>query len=68
MEYLGTWGTLIHENNLKLKISCQTPFNLEGCQAFCQQQPRWLILSVQGSLKAILTSASHPFEQGCQLY
>ncbi len=28
MEYLGVWGTLIHEKNLKSKISCQTPFNL----------------------------------------
>jgi hypothetical protein len=27
MEYLGAWGTLIHEKNLKSKISCQTPFN-----------------------------------------
>jgi hypothetical protein len=24
-EYLGAWGTLIHEKNLKSKISCQTP-------------------------------------------
>jgi hypothetical protein len=24
--YLGAWGTLIHEKNLKSKISCQTPF------------------------------------------
>ncbi len=27
MEYLGAWGTMIHEKNLKSKISCQTPFN-----------------------------------------
>jgi hypothetical protein len=27
MEYFGAWGTLIHEKNLKSKISCQTPFN-----------------------------------------
>jgi hypothetical protein len=26
MEYSGAWGTLIHEKNLKSKISCQTPF------------------------------------------
>jgi hypothetical protein len=26
MEYLGARGTLIHEKNLKSKISCQTPF------------------------------------------
>jgi hypothetical protein len=26
MEYLGAWGTLIHEKNLKSKISCQTLF------------------------------------------
>ena len=25
-EYLEAWGTLIHEKNLKSKISCQTPF------------------------------------------
>jgi hypothetical protein len=25
-EYLGALGTLIHEKNLKSKISCQTPF------------------------------------------
>jgi hypothetical protein len=24
---LEAWGTLIHEKNLKSKISCQTPFN-----------------------------------------
>ncbi len=29
MEYLGAWGTLIHEKNLKSKISCQTPFNAQ---------------------------------------
>jgi hypothetical protein len=29
MEYLGAWGTLIHEKNLKPKISCQTPFNYD---------------------------------------
>ncbi len=27
MDYLGAWGTLIHEKNLKSNISCQTPFN-----------------------------------------
>jgi hypothetical protein len=27
MKYLGAWGTLIHEKNLKSKISCQTLFN-----------------------------------------
>jgi hypothetical protein len=26
MEYLGAWGTPIHDKNLKSKISCQTPF------------------------------------------
>ncbi len=26
MEYLGACGTLIHEKNLKSKISCQSPF------------------------------------------
>ncbi len=28
MEYLWAWGTLIHEKNLKSKISCQTPFKI----------------------------------------
>ncbi len=28
MEYLGAWETLIHEKNLKSKISCQTPFKI----------------------------------------
>ncbi len=28
MEYLGAWGTLIHEKKPEVeKISCQTPFN-----------------------------------------
>jgi hypothetical protein len=27
LEYSEARGTLIHKNNLKLKISCQTPFN-----------------------------------------
>ncbi len=31
MEYLGAWGTLIHEKNLKSKISYQTPFNDDIC-------------------------------------
>ncbi len=26
MEYLGAWGTLIHEKKLRSKISCPTPF------------------------------------------
>jgi hypothetical protein len=28
MEYLGAWGALIHEKNVKSKISCQAPFKL----------------------------------------
>jgi hypothetical protein len=28
MEYLGAWGTLIHEKKLTSKISCQTPYPL----------------------------------------
>jgi hypothetical protein len=31
MEYSGAPGTLIHEKKLKLKISCQTPFNISDC-------------------------------------
>ncbi len=34
MEYLGAWGTLIHEKKLKSKILCQTPFNV-GCLTLC---------------------------------
>ncbi len=34
MEYLGAWGTLIHEKNLKSKISCQTPFNVGNFPPF----------------------------------
>ncbi len=34
MEYLGARGTMIHEKNLKSKISCQTPFN----KAFASNQ------------------------------
>jgi hypothetical protein len=30
MEYLEAWGTLIHEKNLKSKISCQTPFKAKN--------------------------------------
>ncbi len=41
MEYLGAWGTLIHEKNLKSKISCQTPFkgtvSWDGFQKFWQK-------------------------------
>jgi hypothetical protein len=33
MEYLGAWGTLIHEKNLKSKISCLTPFKSLPLQA-----------------------------------
>jgi hypothetical protein len=38
MEYLGAWGTLIHEKNLKSKISCQTPFKGE---IFCYRTVRY---------------------------
>jgi hypothetical protein len=34
MEYLGAWGTLIHEKNLKSKISCQTPFKRDNASRF----------------------------------
>jgi hypothetical protein len=36
MEYLGAWGTLIHEKNLKSKISCQTPLDTEK-KTICQK-------------------------------
>ncbi len=32
MEYLGARGAMIHEKNLKSKISCQTPFNNCPCK------------------------------------
>ncbi len=34
MEYLGAWGTLILEKNLKPKISCQTPFKKDGYNGY----------------------------------
>ncbi len=47
MEYLGAWGTLIHEKNLKSKISCQTPFNMQNglppgnmINDICRENPR----------------------------
>ncbi len=45
MEYLGDWGTLIHEKNLKSKISCQTPF-------------KWNILILRESEEAESSQAS----------
>ncbi len=36
MEYLGAWGTLIHEKNLKSKFSCQTPFKLQVWHIYVQ--------------------------------
>ncbi len=40
MEYLGAWGTLIHEKNLKSKISCQTPFNLREAEKLSRIFPQ----------------------------
>jgi hypothetical protein len=40
MEYLGAWGTLIHEKNLKSKISCQTPFNANGTARHIKDRPQ----------------------------
>ncbi len=34
MEYLGAWGTLFHEKNLKSKISCQTPFKQRDINSY----------------------------------
>jgi hypothetical protein len=47
MEYLGAWGTLIHEKNLKSKILCQTPFNWKLPYAawdgsFIESEKSWL--------------------------
>ncbi len=47
IRYSGALGTLIHEKNLKLKISCQTPFkrmyffrdNLKVGWFFCEPSP-----------------------------
>ncbi len=35
MEYLGAWGTLIHEKNLKSKISCQTLKEIKYTILYC---------------------------------
>ncbi len=41
MEYLGAWETMIHEKNLKPKISCQTPFKyLDVAFRGCRKQFR----------------------------
>ncbi len=50
MEYLGAWGTLIHEKNLKSKVSCQTPFknlnNTSSTSVKCAPDDAfWLMLS-----------------------
>jgi hypothetical protein len=54
MDYLGAWGTLIHEKNLKSKISCQTPFKAShlSCLAAIVNHlvNRLCILSVVSSL------------------
>ncbi len=41
MEYLGARGKMIHEKNLKSKISCQTPFD----ECFLFWAPRVLRIS-----------------------
>ncbi len=48
MEYLGAWGTLIHEKNLKSKISCQTPFKItcRWFSVFCIGHQRLLTYCV----------------------
>jgi hypothetical protein len=38
MGYSGAQGTLIYEKNLKSKISCQTPFNIEQRIGILQSQ------------------------------
>jgi hypothetical protein len=43
MEYLGAWGTLIHEKNLKLKISCQTPLKSSNSLYKIILVKRWLL-------------------------
>ncbi len=47
MEYLRAWGTLIHEKNLKSKISCQTP--LKGAIA----RNGFLAIVIQDSLRFV---------------
>ncbi len=55
-EYLGAWGTLIHEKNLKSKISCQTPFKQS-------------IFVVDGCILFILYYLKfHPFDVPCSCY
>ncbi len=46
MEYLGAWKTLIHEKNLKSKISCQTPFKVQLFRiTFPRQLTKWFSFS-----------------------
>jgi hypothetical protein len=52
MEYLGAWGTLIHEKNLKSKISCQTPFNRPS---FRENKPKTLVQSLNTSVLSLFS-------------
>ena len=53
LEYLGAWGTLIHEKKLRSKISCQTPFKLECPLKLFHKMPNnlcpfWCLVCVFG--------------------
>ncbi len=66
MEYLEAWGTLIHEKNLKSKISCQTPF--KGCAdyitlAFTHQYNSAADIKTLGNM-ILVPSARFPSSNG----
>ena len=61
MEYLGAWGTLIHEKNLKSKISCQTPFKRSE-KLFCIGPTR----AAKAGQKISCTGKSSPITQPMQ--
>jgi hypothetical protein len=42
--YSGTWGKLIHEKNLKSKISWHCPFNVEGGWRLVHVLPELLLV------------------------
>ncbi len=76
MEYLGAWGTLIHEKKLRSKISCQTPFNLFTLSILSKyveplhpkrdqnQRGRCILFSVVSSLPISIFTPPHPSHLG----
>jgi hypothetical protein len=79
MEYLGAWGTPIHEKNLKSKISCQTLFKGGGKQEsflICNNANcchitlnvlllfRLALVSCGGGVMTVYRSCTNPAPQG----